>query len=66
LIHFEVFLIFVETYAQPNAFPGQQVAKYITINYKPKGVAHGDGAGVHFHSTSDSSKESSDVFEGDS
>jgi len=66
LIHFDKFsLLFFETYAQHNVFPGQQGAKYIFYVEKLKGAAIGDGAAVRLHSTSDSSDESSPLFGGD-
>ena len=59
MIHFDRFsLLFFETYAQHNVFPGQQGAKYIFYVEKLKGAAIGDGAAVRLHSTSDSSDES--------
>ena len=58
-------LFLCKTYAQHNAFPGQQGAKYIFNFNKLKGGAFGDGSAVHFPSNSDSSDKSSDVFEGD-
>jgi len=58
-------LLFFETYAQHNVFPGQQVAKYIINIKEVKGAAIGDDAAVRRHSTSDSSDESSPLFGGD-
>jgi len=58
-------LFLCKTYAQHNAFPGQQDAKYIFNINKLKGGAFGDGSAVHLPSTSDSADESSDVFGGD-
>ena len=51
-------MLFFETYAQHNVFPGQQVAKYIINIKEVKGAAIGDDAAVRRHSTSDSSDES--------
>ena len=58
-------MLFFETFAQHNVFPGQQGAKYIFHIKRLKGAAFGDGAAVPLHSTSDSSDESSPLFGGD-